>query len=533
MSISGVVTALVDAGFIDHQGKQQIEESSIEFLSKQFQLDQKTIAKTCAEFYGLAYEELDLLELKNLPLDIIDDKLIQQQQILPIALQENHCKIAVSHPDDFFTIDHFEKQHHYKIEVVFVEHQQLQRLFSRIHNTRQSKTVSTQHNDQQQATTTALVRAILQDAIQCNASDIHFEAAPKQLIVRMRIDGLLYQRQLIDNKLSASITTHLKILANCDIAEKRLPQDGRFQFNDDHGQQRDCRVSVCPTLHGEKIVIRLLNPQQKSFSIAQLGLNNLAQQQFQAALQQSQGLILVTGPTGSGKSITLYSAISLLNNSYRNISTIEEPVEMPIAGVNQVNVNTKAGLNFANALRAFLRQDPDIMMVGEIRDHDTADIAIRAAQTGHLVLASLHTNNAPETCIRLLNMGVAPFNIASALKLVIAQRLARRLCDNCKIPQPLTPALREQAQLNDAKYADFTCYTAGGCEQCINGYKGRIGIFSLMPMTEALAAAIIHTSDHHELAKHAKQAGMQSLWEAALEKVGAGETSLTEIYRVI
>ena len=311
------------------------------------------------------------------------------------------------------------------------------------------------------------VEQILTDAIHRNASDIHCEPQADIYRVRMRIDGILHEITQAPPHLSSSIISRLKILAQCDISERRLPQDGRFTFTALNGQTRDCRLSSCPTLFGEKIVVRLLDANKKLLTIEELGLSPRDQTLLLNALAQPQGLILVTGPTGSGKTITLYTALEHLNRKTHNISTAEEPVEIQLSGINQVNIHEKAGLTFASVLKAFLRQDPDIIMVGEIRDRETAEIAIRAAQTGHLVLSTLHTNSAPDTLIRLLNMGIAPFNLASSLRLIIAQRLVRKLCIHCQ---------------------------QKGCHYCVDGYNGRQGLFEFMPISKALSSLILQSN---------------------------------------
>ncbi|MBS0350992.1 MAG: Flp pilus assembly complex ATPase component TadA, partial [Proteobacteria bacterium] len=355
----------------------------------------------------------------------------------------------------------------------------------------------------------SFVEHIITDAIHRNASDIHWEPLADGYRVRFRIDGLLHEMAQAPLLVTDAIVSRLKILAQCDISEKRMPQDGRFSFVSSSGQSRDCRLSSCPTIHGEKIVLRLLEANKQLLNLNELGLTDADQEIFLHHLSQPQGLILVTGPTGSGKTVTLYTALEQLNRESRNISTVEEPVEIQIPGINQVNVNEKAGLTFSNVLRALLRQDPDIIMVGEIRDKETAEIAVRAAQTGHLVLSTLHTNNAADTLIRLLNMGIAAYNLASSLRLIIAQRLVRKLCDHCKQQK-----------------------TARDCGYCFDGFHGREAVFELMPISKNISESIL-TGTRNDIIRQAKKEGLQDLMQSGLAKVQAGITSLAEVYRVI
>ncbi|EKD44847.1 MAG: hypothetical protein ACD_70C00207G0001, partial [uncultured bacterium] len=350
-----------------------------------------------------------------------------------------------------------------------------------------------------------ITHQLLSDAIHRGASDIHFEPYQQHFRVRFRIDGLLREIISLPNQLTDAITSCVKVLAHLDIAIKRMPQDGRLGFRSYLGFFKDCRVNTCPTIHGEKSVVRLLDANTEIRSIEQLGLNKKNQKIILDCIQKPQGLILVTGPTGSGKTITLYTLLNLLNQQHRNITTIEDPVEMQIEGINQTHINTKTGLTFSHTLRALLRQDPDVIMIGEIRDQETAEMAIRAAQTGHLVLSTLHTNSAPEAITRLCHMGIAPFHLCSALTLVIAQRLVRKLCVHCD----------------------------KGCTYCTDGFQGRTGIFELMPMSETLKQLIVENASHITLGKQNQADGHDNLWRSALACVQNKLTSLGEIYRVV
>ncbi len=386
----------------------------------------------------------------------------------------------------------------------------------------------------------AIIQAInhlLQDAIAQQISDIHFEPYETFYRVRFRRDGLLIEIGRPPLDVSARLTVRLKVMAELDIAERRLPQDGRFKFTNDSKTDIDIRVSTCPTLFGEKIVLRLLDPAQLNLEWDQLGYDPKQKQLFLDAIARPQGMVLVTGPTGSGKTVSLYTALRQLNTTDKNLLTVEDPVEIYLPGVNQVMVNRKAGLHFPQALRAFLRQDPDIMMVGEIRDLETADIAIKAAQTGHLVLSTLHTNSAADTLVRLFNMGVAPFNLAASVSLIISQRLARCLCSHCKIPHTLPDTILEEMDIlykTDKLGMTSNTFQANtdGCQHCHQGYSGRIGIFEVMPITTAVREKIL-TGTATEIAQQAEKEGMLTLQATGFKKVLAGMTSLSELSRTI
>ena len=373
---------------------------------------------------------------------------------------------------------------------------------------------------------------LMGDAIQRGASDLHFEPYEQQYRVRCRIDGVLQELSRPAVSWSSAIAARLKVMAQLDIAEKRLPQDGRMRLRVSPHKTIDVRLSTLPTLHGEKLVLRILDSSAALLAMDALGYTALQQQQYQQALYKSQGMILVTGPTGSGKTLSLYSGLNLLNSAERNISSAEDPVEINLFGINQVQINQKVGFSFAEALRAFLRQDPDVLMVGEIRDRETAEIAIKAAQTGHLVLSTLHTNCAAESLTRLLNMGIPAYNIATSVSLIIAQRLVRRLCQQCKQGQQLPLTQLKQQGFSDDHISNISLFSARGCEHCNQGYKGRTGIYELMPISASLQALIMAGASSLQIAKQAQQQGMQTLRQAALGLAAAGVTSLLEANRV-
>lgn len=377
------------------------------------------------------------------------------------------------------------------------------------------------------------INKVLVDAIRRGASDIHFEPYENDYRVRLRIDGILKQVAKAPVKLSQRIAARLKVMSQLDIAEKRVPQDGRIKLNLSKTRQIDFRVSTLPTLFGEKVVLRILDGSAAKLGIEKLGYEPDQQTLFLDAIKKPYGMVLVTGPTGSGKTVSLYTALGILNEEERNISTVEDPVEIRLPGINQVQQNQKRGMTFAAALRSFLRQDPDVIMVGEIRDLETAEIAIKAAQTGHMVLSTLHTNDAPQTISRLMNMGIAPFNITSSVSLVIAQRLARRLCNHCKREVELPEhALLAEGYTPDEVHAGIKLYEAVGCSECTGGYKGRTGIYEVMPMTDKIQSIILQGGNSMQIGEAARASGVRNLRQSALLKARNGITSLAEINRV-
>lgn len=374
------------------------------------------------------------------------------------------------------------------------------------------------------------VHELLQEAVSKHASDIHFEPFAEYLRIRLRIDGVLYETAKLNSKLAASICVCLKIMSKLDIAEKRLPQDGRFTLKLPKNETRDCRLNTCPTMFGEKIVIRILDASHETLALEKLGLENEQQNILLKQIAQPHGLILVTGPTGSGKTLTLYTILKLLNSTAKNISTVEDPIEINIPGINQIEVNHKIGLNFATTLRALLRQDPDIIMLGEIRDLETAEIAIKAAQTGHLVLSTLHTNTAIETLNRLQNMGIQPFNLASSINLIIAQRLVRKLCPYCKKQLVLPKITLDELGLKIDAPENHKFFTVTGCNQCQLGFAGRTGVFEILPISQEIASMIMEHKNTLEIAVATKLRGLRAI---AIDKALQGITSLEEVDRVV
>ena len=393
----------------------------------------------------------------------------------------------------------------------------------------------------QDSSTIKILTHIFDDAITEKASDVHFEPYANNCRIRLRIDGILYEKTTLEKNLAQRLCSRLKVMAQLDIAERRLPQDGRFALECHNNKlKRDCRISTCPTMFGEKIVVRILNPEHMNLDIGVLGFNDSQQKIFLEHIATAQGMILVTGPTGSGKTVTLYTALSLLNTIDHNILTIEDPIEINLPGINQVEVNHKIGLNFAAALRTFLRQDPDIIMVGEIRDLETAQIAIKAAQTGHLVLATLHTNSAAASIMRLINMEVATFNLAGSLNILIAQRLVRTLCPHCKQTTQIPANIWQQQKINlpldltqNKENLQIFQPHPTGCTKCKNGYSGRTGVFELLPISESISEIILNNPNASSIEQQAQQEGMLNLQTIGWQKVFFGETSIAEINRVL
>jgi len=376
------------------------------------------------------------------------------------------------------------------------------------------------------------VNKILLEAIEKGASDIHFEAYENLYRIRYRQQGILYPAATPPTKLANYLLARIKVISSMDITEHRIPQDGRFKLTLSKKRSVDFRVSVCPTVFGEKIVLRILDPANIAQGIDALGMEDKQKDNLLAALNRSQGMILVTGPTGSGKTVTLYSSLNYLNSTEKNISTVEDPVEIPLQGINQVHVNPKFGLTFAAALRAFLRQDPDIIMVGEIRDLETAEIAVKAAQTGHLVLSTLHTNSAPETITRLMNMGIPSYNLASSLSVVVAQRLVRKLCDLCKEKDNVPLDVFVSEGFGAEEYGNVTIYAPVGCAACMRGYKGRMGIFEVMPVSKAMGHIIIESGNILQIIEQAAKENIMNLRESGLQKIREGSLGIVELNRV-
>lgn len=502
-------------------------------------LSSDVIAKTLSESLGMDLVDLDKFNIKELPLHLLDDALIARHEVLPLGQRDGQIFIATSDPTRAQVMSELGFATNAHITPVLVDENKLVRIMQSLHLGAVLELGEDDHelpdSDGEamlDAPTVKFVHKTLSDAIIMGASDIHFEPFDKHYRVRFRIDGIM---QTIANPPKASgnkISTRLKVMARLDIAERRKPQDGRIKFPLHEGKSVDFRVSTTPTLFGEKIVLRLLDSAQALIGIDTLGMNDAQKQLFLDALNRPQGMIVITGPTGSGKTISLYTALGILNRPEINIQTVEDPVEIHLDGINQVNINPKIGLDFADVLRAFLRQDPDVIMVGEIRDVQTAEIAIKAAQTGHLVLSTLHTNSAIDTIIRLKNMGVATFNITSSLSLIIAQRLVRRLCGDCKQPLDIPAQSLIEFGFSPDQIGTAKLYKPVGCHQCKDGYKGRIGIYEILPITPKLATLIMSDAPTQALSEFAKEHDMMTLRQSAMHQVISGITSLQEMERL-
>ncbi|WP_110655086.1 type IV-A pilus assembly ATPase PilB [Salinicola halimionae] len=530
----------------------------LEFLIREGRVDAREAGILAAREYGLPFMDLKHVDWDKLPIiEPVADKVIRRFQVLPLARDDRRLTVAIAFPATLASLDELQFTTGLAIEGVLVPFDQLERALAKryqhhetsgmleaLGEASESLTLDTSEADlaseaaafdkggEDDEPVVRFVNKILRDAIHRGASDIHFEPYEASYRIRFRIDGMLIEIARPPLNLRTRLAARLKVMARLDISERRLPQDGAMKIRLDAQRAIDFRVNTLPTVFGEKIVLRLLDARTASFGIDALGFAPDQRRLFEAALAEPQGMILATGPTGSGKTVTLYTGINLLNTEERNISTAEDPVELKVPGVNQVNVQPRIGLDFASALRAFLRQDPDVVMVGEIRDLETAEIAVKAAQTGHLVLSTLHTNSAAETLTRLRNMGVASFNIASSVSLIIAQRLARLLCPRCKAPAEVPLDVLRGEGVSSELLASATLYRAVGCDHCTLGYKGRIGIYEVVAVDDAMSQLIMTDSHALELARAARNAGFPGLRQSGIDKVLQGLTSLEEINRV-
>ncbi|MDP5142038.1 type IV-A pilus assembly ATPase PilB [Rheinheimera baltica] len=496
--------------------------------------------------------DLEHYDLAFVPEDLRNEKLIRKTDMLPLGKRGRNMFLAVVDPTNIQTIEDFEFNTGLNAEVVVVEYDKLHKLIDKLFDNSMGGDFSDSdwdlgsmgieqaeeddgpgaQPDKEDQPIIAFINKMLLDAIRKGASDLHFEPYEKTYRIRFRIDGILNEVASPPVALSTRLSARLKVMSRLDIAEKRVPQDGRIKLKLSAKKSIDFRVSTLPTLWGEKIVMRILDSDSAMLGIDVLGYEENQKKLYLDALAQPQGMILVTGPTGSGKTVSLYTGLAILNTSETNISTAEDPVEINLAGVNQVQVNPRAGLTFASALKAFLRQDPDVVMVGEIRDLETAEIAIKAAQTGHLVLSTLHTNSAPETLTRLLNMGVPSYNVASSVSLIIAQRLARRLCGQCKQLEVLPEAELLKQGFTPEQLPSIKIFKPIGCDHCTNGYKGRVGIYEVMPISGKMADIIMQGGNSLDIATQAQKDGVNNLRQSGLIKAAAGLTSLAEINRV-
>ena len=523
-------------------------------LVKERILAPREVAEIAAQDFGVPLFDLDVLDPAEIPRGLVEEKLIRQHQVLPLFRRGNRLFLGMADPTNHQGLDEIKFHTGLTTNPVVVEDDKLARAiekaldaqnetFAKLLDADLEKldieggdditTGMESSVDVDEAPVVRFVHKVLLDAINQKVSDIHFEPYEKNYRIRFRQDGMLHEVLAPPVNIAMRLAARLKVMSRLNTAERRVPQDGRLKMTLSRNRAIDFRVNTCPTLYGEKVVLRILDPTSAQLGLDSLGMEPEQLDAFRRAIEKPYGMILVTGPTGSGKTVTLYSALNVLNKPEVNISTCEDPVEIQVAGINQVNVNPKTGLTFAEALRAFLRQDPDIIMVGEVRDLETAEIAVKAAQTGHLVLSTLHTNDAPQSLTRLANMGVPPYNIASSVLLIMAQRLARRLCPHCKRPDDAPKeALLEEGFTEDEIEGGLTVFKAVGCPQCTKGYRGRTGIFQVMPVSEDIGRLIMEGGNAIQLAEQSRREGIADLRASGLRKVKAGLTSLEEINRV-
>jgi type IV pilus assembly protein PilB len=523
-------------------------------LIKQNLLSEQQLTSFLSKQYGVPTVNLSEYDIDPSVTKIIQAEVVQKYQIVPINRAGSTLIVAVSDPSNLFAIEDIKFMTGFNVEMVVASESDIKTTIDKHYDQSASLAdvmgdmdledlevvdveedidIGSMERATEDAPVVRMVNAILQDAIRKKASDIHIEPYEKLFRVRYRIDGVLYEAMKPPIKLKNAITSRIKIMAELDIAERRLPQDGRIKIKLGGGRDMDFRVSVLPTLFGEKVVLRLLDKSNLQTDLTKLGYEQDALSHFQHEIHKPFGMVLVTGPTGSGKTVSLYSAIAELNKVSENISTAEDPVEFNFAGINQVQMHEDIGLNFAAALRSFLRQDPDIIMIGEIRDFETAEIAVKAALTGHMVLSTLHTNDAPSTINRLLNMGIEPFLVASAVNLITAQRLARRVCTECKEPEKIPVQALIDAGVPPDEAPGYVCYRGKGCTLCNgSGFKGRVGFYQVMPMLEEIRELILNGANTAEIKRESMRLGIKTMRQSGLTKLKEGITSFEEVLRV-
>ncbi len=564
IQFGGLARKLIQDGFLSDQKAaeafEKAKKKKIPFVTQLVEskiIDSQTIAHTASEEFGVPLLDIDAIDIEPDTVKLVKENLIRKHHSLPLFKRGNRLFVAVSDPTNLQALDEIKFHVGMTTEPILVLDDKLSRAIDKAleaADTTLSELGDADLDDvefvdeeameagnevsEAEVDDTPVVRFInkvLLDAINKGASDIHFEPYEKTYRVRFRQDGILREVAAPPVTMAPRLAARLKVMSRLDISERRIPQDGRIKLNLSKNRAIDFRVNTCPTLFGEKIVLRILDPNSAKLGVDALGFEPEQKELFLEALHKPYGMLLVTGPTGSGKTVTLYTGVNILNEPNINISTAEDPVEINLPGINQVNINPKVGLDFPAALRAFLRQDPDVILVGEIRDLETAEIAIKAAQTGHMVLSTLHTNDAPQTLTRMVNMGVPPYNIASSVNLIIAQRLARRLCNHCRQQLDIpAEALRAEGFAEDDIQQGITVYGPNpeGCDNCSGGYKGRVGIYQVMPVSEEMGRIIMEGGNAMQLADQARQEGIPDLRESGLKKVRDGITSLDEINRV-
>jgi type IV pilus assembly protein PilB len=563
LTLQGLPLRLIQDGLLEEkamlQALQTAKEANTNLVSHLVAnnlADAREIAIAASQEFGVPMLDLEAVQLDLDTVKLVSDKLLAKHRVLPLVKRGKRLFVAVSDPTNLHALDEIKFQTGLTVEAVVVEEDKLQKIASKAMEQADTQMSAFTEDDSgldlenldvtggdddlqgdavarddvEDAPIVRFVNKVLLDAIKKGASDIHFEPYEKSYRIRLRLDGYLKELAAPPVQLSGKLAARIKVMSRLDIAERRVPQDGRIKMRISKTRAIDFRVSTCPTLFGEKIVARILDPSSAMLGIDALGYEATQKDLYMKALAQPHGMILVTGPTGSGKTVSLYTGLNILNKEDTNISTAEDPAEINLPGVNQVNVNPKVGLTFAGALRAFLRQDPDVIMVGEIRDLETAEIAIKAAQTGHLVLSTLHTNDAPKTLTRLVDMGVKPYAIATSVSLIIAQRLARRLCNSCKQPVDISPDLLLKEGFTDEDVASgLKIYRPVGCSSCTDGYKGRTGLYQVMPVSEEIQRIILQDGNAVDIAKQSAAEGIWDLRRSGLSKIKAGITSLDEV----
>lgn len=560
ITLSGLARKLVNDNLLSEEDALKLSDAArkekvpfVSYVVSKNKISAKDLALAASQEFGVPIFDLNAMELDPDVTKLVDEKLVRHHHALPLFKRGSRLYVAVSDPTNLVALDEIRFHVSAHTEAVLVEEDKLtQTIEKAMEDTDTSMEdlgdaslddldISAQEeepdNDSKDseiddAPVVRFVNKILLDAINKGASDVHFEPYEKRYRVRTRRDGMLSEIAAPPIQLAGKISARIKVMSRLDISEKRIPQDGRIKLTLSKNKSIDFRVNTCPTLFGEKIVLRILDPSSAKLGIDALGYEPEQKKLYMDNLAKPYGMILVTGPTGSGKTVSLYTGLNILNTPDVNISTAEDPAEINLEGINQVNVNAKVGLTFASALKAFLRQDPDIIMVGEIRDLETAEIAIKAAQTGHMVMSTLHTNDAPQTISRLMNIGVPPYNIASALNLIIAQRLARRLCNNCKAPEDIPKEALLEEGFKKEELSKLKIYKPVGCDQCNEGYKGRVGIYQVLPISEDMGKLIMKGASAYDMADQAAKEGIPDLRASALKKVREGVTSLEEINRV-
>lgn len=559
--LSGLSRRLVKDGFLDEAkareaiaGARKERIGLVPYLVQRGMASARDVAACAAEEFGDPLIDLSALSVDSIPKGLVDHNLLVKHHAVPLFKRGNRLYVAVSDPTNLQAFEEIRFNTGLNVETIVAEENKLSQLLDAMTSEAEGNAFDQLDEDLEDidvgggeekkesddgasgaddAPIVRFVNKLLLDAIKIGASDLHFEPYEKTYRVRFRTDGILREVARPPVNTTQKIAARLKVMAKLNIAERRVPQDGRIKMKISKTRSIDFRVNTCPTLWGEKIVLRILDAESAKMGIDALGYEDWQKQLYMDALAKPQGMILVTGPTGSGKTVSLYTGVNILNTPERNISTAEDPVEINLEGVNQVNVNPSQGMDFAAALKAFLRQDPDVILVGEIRDLETASIAVKAAQTGHLVLSTLHTNSAPETLTRLRNMGVPSFNIATSVILIIAQRLARRLCEHCKKPVDVPKqSLLEMGFTEEDIGTGFKVFGPVGCEKCTNGYKGRVGIYEVVKITDGIARIIMEEGNSIQIGDQCRKEGFNDLFRSGLLKVMAGVTSLEEVNRV-